>query len=183
VRVAGVVLAAGEGRRFGGPKAVVELAGERLVDRAVRVLRSGGVEDVVVVAGAAPLTVPGARVVDNPDWRSGMGSSLRAGLHAATAYDAVVLLLVDTPGVTPECVRRVGELAAPDALVVATYAGVRGHPVVIGGEHFAGVAAVAARDVGARAYLRGRDDVVMVECGDVGDGRDVDTPADLEHRA
>ena len=80
--VAGLVLAAGAGRRFGGPKALVELDGERLVDRMVRVLRAGGCQPLVVVAGAVPLAVSGATVVDNPDWRTGMGSSLRSGLAA-----------------------------------------------------------------------------------------------------
>ena len=81
--VAGVLLAAGEGSRFGGPKAVAELDGERLVDRAVRVLRLGGCDPVVVVLGAAVVEVPGADlVVVNPDWATGMGSSLRAGLAA-----------------------------------------------------------------------------------------------------
>ena len=82
VTIAGIVLAAGAGRRFGGPKALVEVDGERLVDRAVRVLREAGVTSTYVVQGAAPLTVAGAEVVDNPDWGAGMGSSLRAGLAA-----------------------------------------------------------------------------------------------------
>ena len=82
--VAGLVLAAGEGRRFGGPKAVVELDGERLVDRAVRILTEGGCSPVVVVSGAVPLTVADVDVVPNPLWPSGMGSSLRVGLAAVT---------------------------------------------------------------------------------------------------
>jgi hypothetical protein len=84
--IAGIVLAAGGGRRFGGPKAVAEVGGERLVDRACRVLREGGCAPVIAVLGAA--VVPGAGaddVVVNPEWADGMGSSLRAGLAAAGA--------------------------------------------------------------------------------------------------
>ena len=181
LRVAGVVLAAGEGRRFGRPKAVVELEGERLVDRAVRVLRDGGCADVLVVSGAVALDVPGARVVPNPDWAGGMASSLRAGVTAASAYDAVLLMLVDLPGVTPACVARVRDaLADRRSLVVATYDGHWGHPVGLGAEHAGAAAARAVGDAGARAYLREHAATVrLVECGDVGTGDDVDHPGDL----
>src|SRR4051794_39645262 len=117
--VAGLVLAAGEGRRFGGPKALATLAGERLVDRAVRTLTEAGCSPVVVVSGAVDVDVAGARVVANPLWHSGMGSSLRAGLAglaaarepAGGAVAATVVLLVDTPWVTPQAVRRLVEEA------------------------------------------------------------------------
>ena len=94
--IGGLVLAAGAGRRFGGPKALVEVAGERWVDRAARVLREGGAEPIVVVVGAAPVEVPGAdSVVANPAWAEGMGSSLRAGLAAPAlaAFRPVVMPL------------------------------------------------------------------------------------------
>lgn len=81
-RPAGLLLAAGEGARLGTPKALVVLGGERLVDRGVRVLREGGCNPVLVVLGAAVVPVRGAVVVRNPDWRTGMGSSLRTGLAA-----------------------------------------------------------------------------------------------------
>jgi CTP:molybdopterin cytidylyltransferase MocA len=181
VTVAGVVLAAGEGRRFGGPKAVAHVAGERLVDRAVRVAREGGCDPVVVVAGAAPLEVAGAEVVDNPDWASGMASSLRAGLAALpAAADAALILLVDTPWLGPGSVRRL--LAAHRSgarLAVATYDGERGHPVLLGRDHWAGVAASAQGDNGARAYLASRpDEVIEVDCTGTGVPTDVDLPTD-----
>jgi CTP:molybdopterin cytidylyltransferase MocA len=179
--VAGLVLAAGQGRRFGAPKALVELDGERLVDRAVRVLRDGGCVPVVVVMGAAGLDVPGALVVDNPDWRTGMGSSLRTGLAALPEHaTAAVIVLVDTPWLGPEAVRRL--VRAHDAgaeLAVATYAGERGHPVLLGHPHWVPAAAAAVGDSGARAFLASRDDVVEVECTGTGDPRDVDDLADL----
>ena len=180
--VAALVLAAGAGRRFGAPKALVEVGGERLVDRAVRVTRTGGCDEVVVVAGAVPLAVPGARVVGHPGWASGIGGSLSAGLRAVAGHDAACVLLVDQPGVTAACVARVLQAAgvAADALAVTTYLGEWGHPVLLGRAHHAGVAELAVGDVGARPYLLAHRHLVRtVECGDVGDPRDVDRPEDL----
>ncbi len=184
-QVAGLVLAAGAGRRFGGPKALVELDGERLVDRAARVLAAGGADPVVVVLGAAVVDVPGAdAVVVNPDWASGMGSSLRAGLAAPAlaGCTAVVVVLVDTPGIRATAVRRLVDAHAGGAdLAVATYGAERGHPVLLGREHWAGALAAAVGDRGARDYLAAHaDEVVEVACD--GDARDADTPAELAGR-
>lgn len=181
--VAGIVLAAGEGRRFGRPKATVELDGERLVDRAVRLLTDGGCRPAIVVAGAVALDVPGVFVVPNPDWRTGMGSSLRAGLDALPAeVTAAVVTLVDTPWLGAEAVRRLVAAHSGGAqLAVATYAGEPGHPVLLGREHWDGVRGGATGDVGARAYLRGRSDVTEVDCTGTGVPSDIDTPEDLRH--
>lgn len=181
--VAGLVLAAGEGRRFGGPKALVVHEGERFVDHAVRVLRDGGCDPIVVVSGAAPLEVEGARVVENPDWASGMGSSLQAGLAAThSKARAVAILLVDTPGVSARAVRRVCAAAGGDAPVaVATYSGERGHPVVITRSWWDEVRSLAIGDEGARPFLRAHPELVTeVPCDGLGSPADVDTPEDLQ---
>jgi nicotine blue oxidoreductase len=173
---AGLVLAAGEGRRFGGPKAPYVLDGERLVDRAVSVLREGGCAPVLVVLGAWVGEVPGAEVVVNQDWPQGMGSSLRAGLAALDAragIDRVLVTLVDLPGLTPAAVARL--LTCDEPLAAAAYAGERGHPVLLAREHWAGAAAGAEGDQGARAYLA-RHEPVLVEVGDVATGLDLDRP-------
>ncbi|MGN6300092.1 MAG: nucleotidyltransferase family protein [Angustibacter sp.] len=178
----GVVLAAGAGRRFGGSKALVELDGERLVDRAVRVLRDGGCGDVVVVAGAVPLRGVGAHVVTNVDWPTGMASSLRVGLESAARlgdWASAVLLLVDTPWIGAESVRR---LLAADSTPAAqaSYDGTPAHPVRLAREVWADVVAAASGDQGARVWLRQHpDDVTLVDCTGTGHPRDVDTPADL----
>ncbi|NYI86241.1 nucleotidyltransferase family protein [Saccharopolyspora hordei] len=186
MEVAGVVLAAGAGRRFGMPKALVEHQGSLLVERAARVLAAGGCAPVVVVLGAAAEEVreradlAGATVVVNPDWETGMGSSLRTALDALTSTDAdaAVVLPVDMPGVGAEAVRRVAALAAPDALAAAAHDGRRSHPVLLGREHWAGARAAATGDAGARGYLRDRE-VALVPCDDVSAGFDVDRPEDL----
>jgi CTP:molybdopterin cytidylyltransferase MocA len=186
VTVAGLVLAAGEGRRLGQPKALLEIDGERLVDRAVRVLREAGCTPVYVVAGAAPLadfpvhTTAPVIVVDNPDWPTGMGSSVRRGL-ASVAEDAVVVMVVDTPGIGAAAVRRLVEAYAAGATAaVATYDGKPRNPVLLIREHFSDASALAVGDVGARAFLAAHPDLVThVECSDVADPSDIDTPDDL----
>jgi nicotine blue oxidoreductase len=186
--VAGLLLAAGEGRRYGRPKALVELGGRLLVDRAVGVLTEGGCGPVTVVLGASAEEVvrhadlDGTRTVLNPAWRTGMGSSLRVGLAALaeSRADAVVVLLVDTPGIGAAAVRRLAGYAGPDALAVATYSGRRGHPVLLGRQHWAEVARLAEGDAGARAFLEAHAQVVtQVPCEDIADGVDVDVPEDL----
>ncbi|MBU6244622.1 MAG: nucleotidyltransferase family protein [Actinomycetales bacterium] len=183
MRIAGLVLAAGAGSRFGQPKAPVVVGGERLVDRAVRIIREAGADPVLVVLGAWQGDVPDATVVLNPDWGSGMGSSLRAGLtellnvEAYADVDGVVVTLVDLPGLTCAAVRRL--MLHPSSLAAASFDGSRGHPVKFAREHWGPVADQAIGDAGARAYLRDRDDVVLVEVGDVASGEDVDRPQDL----
>lgn len=171
----GLVLAAGSGSRFGQPKAPYVVNGERLVDHAVTCLRDGGCDRVVVVLGAWIGEVPGAQIVVNPDWAEGMGSSLRAGLAALeddpAAANAVVTL-VDLPGLTSAAVRRV--LLTDGDIVVATYDGERGHPVMFGRCHWSAVRAVASGDEGARRFLLGRNDIALVEVGDVAAGDDLD---------
>jgi CTP:molybdopterin cytidylyltransferase MocA len=191
-QVAGLLLAAGGGRRLGGrPKALLQHRGRPLVEHAVGVLRAAGCSRVHVVLGAGAGAVreraglEGCVLVENPEWERGMGSSLRAGLDslAGTGAAAAVVSLVDQPGIGPEAVARV--LAAhrdETSLVSAAYDGVRGHPVLFGRAHWAGIAETATGDRGARAYLRAHErEITLVECGDVARPYDIDTEADLIH--
>lgn len=189
--VVGLLLAAGGGRRLGGcPKALLEHRGELFVERAARALRDGGCTRVHVVLGATADVVreradlPGCVLVDNPDWREGMGSSLRAGLASlrATGAGAALVCLVDQPGIGAAAVARVrAAYRSPGTLAAATYAGERGHPVLFGADHWDGIAASAIGDRGARAYLKEHAGAVAaVECGDVAEPSDIDTFSDLE---
>ncbi|SDO01459.1 NTP transferase domain-containing protein [Geodermatophilus sp. DSM 45219] len=182
--VAGLVLAAGGGRRYGMPKALVEYEGSLLVERAVRTAQAV-CDPVLVVLGARAVDVwrdarlDGALVVANRDWETGMASSLRTGLDGLRGLpgrvDAALVTLVDMPGMTPEALRAVAAHAAPDALAIATYDGVRGHPVLLGRDHWAGVAATATGDEGARRYLAAHD-VTEVDCTGLADPTDLDVP-------
>jgi CTP:molybdopterin cytidylyltransferase MocA len=183
--VAGVLLAAGAGRRYGMPKALVRHGDGRLVDHGVGTLAGGGSVPIVVVLGAQHSDVREqadlgeATVVVNEDWDTGMGSSLRAGLTAlgSTTAEAAIILLVDTPGITPAAVERIRSYGGPGALVAATYDGEIGHPVLLGRDHWPGVIAAATGDRGARPYLRAHQaDLVLVACEDIADGVDMDTP-------
>jgi CTP:molybdopterin cytidylyltransferase MocA len=182
--VAGVLLAAGEGSRFGRPKALVEVNGRTLAERGADLLRSGGADPILIVTGAAPVHLPGAQAVDNPDWHTGMGSSLRAALRALTStqdVSAVVVALADQPLVGPESVARlIAAYRAGAGVAVAAYDGQPRNPVLLAREHWPEVIATATGDTGARAFLRARADLVtLVECGDTGRPDDIDTPADL----
>jgi len=182
VTVHGLLLAAGAGTRMGRPKALVrDPDGTSWLARSVEALADGGCEAVTVVLGAAvdealPLLPDAVAVVVADDWAEGMAASLRAGLAALPAGpDAVVLSLVDLPDVDARVVRRVVATAGPGTLARAAYDGVPGHPVLLGRDHWSGVAATATGDAGARDYLRVRD-VALVECGDLATGRDLDRP-------
>ncbi|MFJ2715780.1 NTP transferase domain-containing protein [Streptomyces sp. NPDC087437] len=190
--IAGLVLAAGGGRRLGGrPKALLAHRGRPLVEHAVGTLRAAGCERVHVVLGARSAEVrrraalAGCVLVENPRWEQGMGSSLRAGLDslAGTGARAALVLLVDQPGVSAEAVARVRAAYRDEgSLVSAAYDGVRGHPVLLGAAHWGGVAESATGDRGARAYLRAHErSITLVECGDVARAYDIDTEADLGH--
>ena len=182
--VAAVVLAAGGGRRYGMPKALVEYEGSLLVERAVRTARAV-CDPVLVVLGARAVDVwrqadlDGATVLANADWETGMASSLRTGLDGLRGWpgrvDAALITLVDMPGMTPAALARMAEHAAPDALATAVYDGVRGHPVLIGREHWAGVIGTATGDEGARRYLA-EHDVVEIDCTGLADPTDLDEP-------
>ncbi|MCW2781581.1 MAG: hypothetical protein JWR35_2030 [Marmoricola sp.] len=168
---------------MGMPKALVRGEdGEPWLVRGVRTLTEGGCAQVTVVLGAAAedalplLDGTGATAVVAADWEDGMSASLCAGLTAAagTDADAVVVSLVDLPDVGADVVRRLLE-PPPDGATLrrASYDGRPGHPVVIGRDHWAAVAAETSGDRGARTYLDSHD-AQLVECVDLAPGRDVD---------
>jgi CTP:molybdopterin cytidylyltransferase MocA len=185
-----VLLAAGQGSRFGRPKALVELDGQTLAERGIGMLRAGGADPVLIVTGAAEVELSPdhrARTVYNDQWRTGMGSSLRAGLRALPDPDvgAVVVALADQPLVGADAVTRlIAAYRAGASVAVAAYDGRPRNPVLLAREHWPEVIAMATGDQGARRFLRARPDLVtLVECGDTGHPDDIDTPADLEHIA
>jgi nicotine blue oxidoreductase len=183
VGIAGVLLAAGNGSRLGQPKALVDLAGSTLAERGVALLGDGGADPVIVVTGAVPVELPGVIAVHNPDWETGMGSSLATGLLALSGGDAeaAVIALADQPLVGPESVRRlIGAFRSGAGVAVAAYEGRPRNPVLIAREHWPAVLELADGDTGARPFLRAHPElVVLIECGDTGRPDDVDTPEDL----
>ncbi|MCW3158818.1 nucleotidyltransferase family protein [Micropruina sonneratiae] len=182
--VIGVVLAAGRGSRSGGPKVLRrDDEGTPWVANVVHLLREGGCAEVIVVLGAEAgqaraLMPAGVVATYAPDWQLGLAESLRAGLASAEAMMtappvAVAITLVDIAGGNPETLRRLLAHLAPDCLVRAGFDGRPGHPVLIGHEHWRPLARSLGGDQGAAGYLRDHG-VLLVECGDLESGEDVD---------
>jgi CTP:molybdopterin cytidylyltransferase MocA len=181
--VAGVLLAAGDGSRLGQPKALVRLGGQSLAGRGAAMLRAGGADPVVVVTGAAAVDLRDVLAVHNPDWRTGMGSSMAAGLAAVPDHcAAAVLALADQPLVGSAAVQRlISAFAGGASVAVAGYSGRPRNPVLLAREHWPLAIKLAAGDVGARPFLRAHPELVtLVECGDTGRPDDIDTPEDLD---
>lgn len=204
-RCAGLLLAAGAGRRMGGPKALLEFEGRLLVERATSVLAEAGCDPVVVVLGAGADDVrhradlSSARIIDNPNWAEGQAASLRIGLvgvadddpaegpQAPRAAQAVVVALVDQPAIDAAVVRRLIDAwrAGAGPAVIAAYDGEPRNPVLLDRSVWADVAANVEGDEGARLWLkeirRDRPErIALVECSDIGDPADLDTPSDLD---
>ena len=195
-RVAGLVLAAGAGSRYGTPKAlVVDASGEPWLVRAALALEAGGCDPVLVVLGAGGAQAESLlraaaagfdrphrlRVVHAENWAEGLSASLDAGLARLQRSEyntvtAVALVPVDVPDLDAATVRRLVDGAAPHTLRQAHFGGRPGHPVVIGREHWAPLRASLAGDTGARPYLVAHN-VTAVACDDLGSGLDVDEPS------
>lgn len=166
--IAAVILAAGEASRFGSPKQRLMLAD------VVEAVRASSVDEVVVVEGAYELETD-ARVVRCDDWARGMGASLRCGLTGLpAATEAAVVVLADGPDLSPAAIDRVIDAwrEGAGAVIAASYAGVRGHPVLLARSAWDDVP-----DEGARAL-----EPVLVPCDDLGEPGDVDYPEDLTIR-
>ncbi len=186
--VAGLLLAAGAGRRMGGPKALLPWGDELLVEHGARLLAGAGCTPVIVVLGCqadevrerAALTA--AATVTAADWETGLAASLRAGLAALAdgPGGAAVVALVDQPGIGGGAVRRLVDAWRAGAVAaVATYAGLARNPVLLDRAVWPEVVAAAEGDVGARAWLGDNSGLVTpVACDGTGDPTDVDTPAD-----
>lgn len=198
MRTTGVVLAAGAGTRLGlGPKALLPYRGRPLVEAIAGTLLDGGCREVVVVLGAgaaqveAAARLDGCRVLTNPEWESGMGSSFLLGNQAADPADHLLIALVDQPGLTPESVHRLLSSHRPGRVTAAAYrrrdsndggqaALRRGHPLLIDTSLREAVCATVTGDAGARGFLHSHPDLVdEVDCSDQSTGEDVDTPDQL----
>jgi CTP:molybdopterin cytidylyltransferase MocA len=180
--IAGLILAAGEGSRFGSePKLLAELGGRPLVEHAIRAQCAvPELERVVVVLGAYADQLLGrvdfmrAEPVLCESWRDGQAASLRRGAQELGDAEKVIVTLGDEPLITSETIARfVGAAAGAQAF----YDGRPGHPVVLGPDHLRALESLTG-DRGARQLLAGGPRIDLSGPGDV--GRDVDTTEDLE---
>ena len=184
----GIVLAAGQSRRMGYPKPLLVIEGSSFAERVVAAMR-GAVEEIVVVVGAhkdlvgpAFARLDGVRVVDNPHHQRGQLSSLKAGLQALPGdARAAMVHLADQPLVSPQTFVAVAAAyrAGKTPIVIARYAGKRGHPVVFDRSLFAELHN-GAEELGARAVVSARPErVAYVDVDDPAVVIDLDTPEDL----
>ena len=187
--IAGVVLAAGEGRRFGGGKQLAELEGRPLLEHALAAASRSGLDPRLVVLGAnaerilASVDLHGHEVVLCSDWREGLAASLRAGVSAARAAgaDAILVTLGDQPRVSAEAIKRVlaargGPHGASHA-ARASYDGAPGHPALLERSLFDALLALRG-DEGARGVFKSAN-THLVPCDDIAVPADVDVIGDL----
>jgi len=193
-RVVGILLAAGEGARFGGDKLLATIAtsaSERaeapLGVMAGRNLVEALPESIAVVrprdaALAAHLAEAGLRVVPCANAGDGMGATLACGIATAAGADGWVIALGDMPWIAPATIRAVANALDGGADIVApSYHGERGHPVGFSRRHRAALAALTG-DAGARSLIeRHLDRLTWIDVEDAGVLQDVDTPGDLPH--
>jgi CTP:molybdopterin cytidylyltransferase MocA len=177
--IGGLILAGGDGSRFGPEsKLVQELGGRPLLEYAIDAMTAvATIDRVVVVLGAyadvvqARVRFGSAEAVVCEHWSRGMSETLRFGLNALGPADLVVVTLGDSPTVTTSVIERL--VSAPPGSR-AVYRGRPGHPVVLGPSELEGLRSVAG-DEGARGLLNGP----LIECSDLCSGVDVDTTEDL----
>jgi molybdenum cofactor cytidylyltransferase len=183
--IAGVVLAAGGGRRFGGAKLAARLDGWSVLDRALAaMLAVPAIERIVVVLGAhadevrAAADLAAVETVVCEDWDEGIAASLRAGLEPLADAAAVVVTLGDQPFITPQVIA--GALDHDDRFhdaVRTFYSGEPGHPVLLTRRLLARAGDLRG-DVGFRDLLRGQR-VRRFEAGHLADPTDIDTQEEL----
>jgi molybdenum cofactor cytidylyltransferase len=188
VRVAGLILAAGESRRMGRPKALVELGGRSFVELGNELLCAAGCTPVLVVDGAHRLTaISKAEVVHNEAWQCGPLSSLQVGLRRvlviAPDIDAVLVHHVERPRVRVETLRALlaGLAREPDCVWQPTCEGISGHPVVWPRALFGELLALDPNHMSARELLRGNAAARRrkLDVDDPGVLENIDGPEDL----
>ncbi len=182
--IAGLVLAAGEGRRFGGRKMLAELGGRPLLDYVLAAMAAAPLDRLVCVLGAdaeevrRSVELHGAEIVVCERWADGQAASLRAGVEALADAEAIVIALGDQPLLSPAAVEQVVAARGQGALVVrATYGGVPSHPTLVERPLFGRLLELQG-DAGARDLLGGVQ-TREVPCDGLGSAHDVDTPEDL----
>lgn len=180
-----IVLAAGASRRLGQPKQLIELDGETLLHRTVRLAREAGCDPVIAVLGAhieqiRPTLPPNVEIVENSEWQTGMASSIRAGVHALDAHaEGVLLLACDQPRLQADHLRalRAAFRSEPPVIAASRYSGKRGTPAVWPRSLFPALAALEG-DRGARAVLA-QPPCALIEIDFPGGDVDIDLPHDL----
>jgi len=181
VNVAGLILAAGESRRMGFPKALLELSGETFLDRLIRTFAADCAPVVAVLGAEAERVRSGLRAADrasivvNPDYRRGQITSMQCGLRAVPAHARGVLFtLVDHPAVREITIRELLAQAAP--IAIPRFGGRRGHPVYFARDLVPEFLALASDSSAKTVIERHAAQIRYVDVDDPGILDDVDDP-------
>jgi molybdenum cofactor cytidylyltransferase len=188
--MAGLILAAGESRRMGRDKALLAYHGRTFLETIIDNLRAAGIEKVTVVLGhhaeiiQRAVNLAAVRVVVNHDYQRGQTSSLQTGLAVVTADSpaAVILCLVDHPAISSDVITKLRDCfeSTRPPVLIPTYRGERGHPVVISQSLFPELLALPPEEAANTVIRKYRDATQFVEVADPGILVDVDDPAAYE---
>lgn len=185
--IVGVLLAAGGSRRFGSQKLVTPIHGMPLIQHGAALLKQT-TDHVIAVIGSDSLIVrsalanTGAEIIENPEWREGLSTSLRRGVASVSPHaEAVIVALGDQPDVRPDIIRSLITTwrATGHLIVTARYRGVRAPPVLLSRPVFRDVLALVG-DVGAKAVMDMHPESVGYVDLDADVPRDIDSPGDLD---
>jgi molybdenum cofactor cytidylyltransferase len=178
-----IILAAGASTRFGTPKQLAIFQGQTLLQRAIDAALGSVCRPIVVVLGAnadliAPQITAAVETRINPDWNSGMGSSIRCGLSAIEHQaDAAIITLCDQPFITSETLNRLAH-AADHRLVAAEYGNSIGVPALFGREYFPALRALKDSSGAKQLLTHNIEKVVRLQCPEA--AVDIDTTEDYE---
>jgi CTP:molybdopterin cytidylyltransferase MocA len=187
-RTAIIILAAGGSRRLGQPKQLLEILGEPLLHRVVRMAADVHPDHLIVVLGSSAgdcvqaIKDCGADIVVNPFWESGLAGSIRIGVERAEEEhaDFVLLLLADQPWLSSAVIRQFYDRmnGRPDMVIAARYGGILGAPIMFGRDWFLKLKNLEG-DQGARSLVA--KEAQGAEIIDWSEGAvDLDTPEDLK---
>ena len=191
--VSAVVLAGGMSRRMGVPKQLLRIEGKSLLEHTLASIRASGVHEIILVLGFAAdeiekeISPQGLKITRNEAYQQGMGTSLRAGLAAVDSQStAALIILADQPFVQPATLDRLIEFhgsfkkSARPQIVVPTYRGFRGNPVLLDRTVFPELRGLSG-DVGCRAIFGDHTSgIYKLPVDDAGILLDIDNPEDLE---
>jgi molybdenum cofactor cytidylyltransferase len=190
--ISAIVLAAGESKRMGRPKQLLEWQEKPLLLHSLESLINSSADEIILVLGheadriRAALPALPIKIVINRDYQQGMASSLRQGLLAMDpSSEAFLVLLADQPGIGPEIVNtiiRTFRQADPKrGIVRPVYRGRPGHPVLIGAQYLQEALQLHG-DVGARRILMNHPgDILEIAVDQDAVLKDIDTPEEYQN--
>lgn len=191
--ISAILLAAGESRRMGRPKQLLDWQGKTLLLHVLENLSRSSADEIILVLGheadriLESLPALPVKIVVNPDYQTGMASSLRQGLLAMNpGSEAFLVMLADQPGIGPDLIDQVirtfRQADPKRGIARPVYRGVAGHPVLIGACYLQEALQLQG-DVGARQILSNHpDDILEIETERNAVLVDMDTPEEYREQ-